>query len=120
SHGVYTQRRLASTTPSGKGGGNSGVCVKTTGLGASCSITQSNSGTGGNTAKVWEDSGKLVGLTQTAVYSASISQTASGTGANLACVHQAINLTGSTGKNNTSAATVNLDAHQSIAVKQDS
>ena len=96
---------------------NMAICVKTTGLGASCSITQSNSA--GNTAMVWQDAGKVTGLTQTALYSASIKQTA-GSGPNTACVHQAINIEGSTGKNNTSSATVALEAHQSIGITQDS
>jgi hypothetical protein len=98
---------------------NKAICVKTTGLGASCSITQSSSGTTGNTAMVWEDAGKLTGLTQTALYSASIKQKATGSGANIACVHQAINIDGST-KSNTSSATVALEAHQSIGIRQDS
>ncbi len=96
---------------------NSATCIKTTGLGASCSITQSNSA--GNTALIWEDAGKLTGLTQTAVYSASIVQQ-SGSGANLACVHQSIFIDGSTTNTRSAGATVTLEAHQSIFVKQDS
>src|SRR5439155_27219846 len=46
---------------------NKASCVKTTGLGASCSISQASSA--GNQAIVWEDAGKLTGLTQTALYS---------------------------------------------------
>ena len=96
---------------------NRATCIKTTGLGASCSITQSNSA--GNTALIWEDAGKLTGLTQTAVYSASIVQQ-SASGANLACVHQSIFIDGSTTNTRSSGATVTLEAHQSIFVKQDS
>jgi len=96
---------------------NSATCIKTTGLGASCSITQSNSA--GNTALIWEDAGKLTGLTQTAVYSASIVQQ-SASGANLACVHQSIFIDGSTTNTRSAGATVTLEAHQSIFVKQDS
>jgi hypothetical protein len=96
---------------------NSAICIKTTGLGASCSITQSNSA--GNTALIWEDAGKLTGLTQTAVYSASIVQR-SASGPNLACVHQSIFIDGSTTNTRSTGATVTLEAHQSIFVKQDS
>jgi len=96
---------------------NRATCIKTTGLGASCSITQSNSA--GNTALIWEDAGKLTGLTQTAVYSASIVQQ-SASGANLACVHQSIFIDGSTTNTRSAGATVTLEAHQSIFVKQDS
>ncbi len=96
---------------------NSATCIKTTGLGASCSITQSNSA--GNTALIWEDAGKLTGLTQTAVYSASIVQQ-SASGANLACVHQSIFIDGSTTNTRSTGATVTLEAHQSIFVKQNS
>ena len=99
---------------------NKAICVKTSGLGANCSITQSSSGTTGNMAMVWEDAGKLTGLTQTALYSASVTQKAAGSGANTACAHQAINIDGSTGKNNTTSATVALEAHQSIIISQDS
>ena len=99
---------------------NKAICVKTSGLGATCTIRQSSTGTTPNDAMVWEDAGKLTGLTQTALYSASITQKATGSGANTACVHQSINIDGSTGKNNTSSATVTLEAHQSIGITQDS
>jgi hypothetical protein len=112
SHGVYI-RRLASTAAANKG--NTATCIKTRGLGASCSITQS----GGGTAIVWEDAGKKTGLTQTALYTASITQT-SGSVNNLACVHQGIFIDGSTTNTKSSGATVTLEAHQSIIVKQDS
>lgn len=114
SNGVYIAgRHLASTAAAKKG--NTATCIKTTGLGASCSITQS----GGGTAIVWEDAGKLTGLTQTALYTASIAQT-SGSVENIACVHQSINIDGSTKNTSSSGATVTLEAHQSIIIKQDS
>jgi hypothetical protein len=119
SHGVYIRsRHLASTAVTKKG--NVASCIKTTGLGASCSIMQSGSGTTGNQATVWEDAGKQSGLTQTALYSATITQTATGSGANLACVHQSIFIDGSTTNTKSTGATVTLEAHQSIIVKQDS
>jgi hypothetical protein len=98
---------------------NKASCVKTTGLGASCSISQASSA--GNQAIVWEDTGKLTGLTQTALYSASITQKATDSGAaNTACVHQQIFIDGSTNKTNSTGTTVALDAHQSIGITQDS
>jgi hypothetical protein len=108
------------TAPSKPTTGNDASCVKTTGLGANCTISQSSSGSTPNKARVWEDAGKLTGLNQTALYTASITQNATGSGANLACVHQSINIDGSTGKNNTTSAIVALEAHQSIGITQDS
>src|SRR5207302_6996734 len=114
SGGAYVAgRHLASTAAPTKP--NKAVCIKTTGLGASCSITQS----GGGTAIVWEDAGKLTGLTQTALYTASIAQTA-GSGANIACVQQGIFIDGSTTNTKSTGRTVTLEAHQSIIIKQDS
>jgi hypothetical protein len=119
SHGVYLRgRHLASTAATKKG--NVASCIKTTGLGASCSITQSGSGTIGNQATVWEDAGKLTGLTQTALYSATITQTATGSGQNVVCVHQKVSIDGSTTNTSSKGATVTLEAHQSIIIKQDS
>jgi hypothetical protein len=98
---------------------NKASCVKTTGVGASCSISQASSA--GNQAIVWEDAGKLTGLTQTALYSASITQKATGSGAaNTACVHQQIVIDGSTKNTSSTGATVALEAHQSIGITQDS
>ena len=80
---------------------NSATCIRTTGLGASCSITQTSSAqtcapaVACNRALIWEDAGKQTGLTQTALYTASIAQTA-GSSPNLACVHQSIFIEGST------------------------
>jgi hypothetical protein len=56
SHGIYVAgRSLASSAGTKKG--NVASCIKTTGLGASCSIMQSGSGTTGNQATIWEDAG---------------------------------------------------------------
>jgi hypothetical protein len=125
SHGMYVaQRDLASTaTPSTK---NKAVCIKTTGLGASCSITQS-SATMDNQAVVVEGQlapgQKGTGLTQTASYTASITQQATGaSNRNTACVTQAVNIDGSTnasGKKG-SPVGVTLEAHQSVTIRQDS
>src|SRR5262245_12744867 len=82
SHGFYASgRRLASTAAPNKGGGNSGVCVKNgsgspTGSGQSCTIIQS--GSGPNTAVVWESSQKVAGLTTSLTFTAVITQTATG------------------------------------------
>jgi hypothetical protein len=100
---------------------NKSVCIKTTGLGASCTINQS-SATANNQAVIYENAGKLTGLTQTASYTASITQQATGAiNTNTACVTQFINIDGSTntsGKKGT-AVTVTLEAHQSVTIKQD-
>jgi hypothetical protein len=101
---------------------NKAACIKTTGLTQSCSITQ-NSTAMNNEAIVYMNAGKSTGLTQTALYTASITQQATGAGnTNTACVFQNINMDATT---NVSAkkgtpVSVNLAAHQSIAVKQDS
>jgi hypothetical protein len=105
---------------------NTAGCVKTTGLGQTCSISQS-SATVDNQAIVYEDAAKMTGLTQTASYMASITQQATGfkspgvPNSNFACVHQVISMTGST---NTSGkkgvgANVALEAHQSVTINQD-
>jgi len=102
------------------------ACVKngsgsTTGLGQSCSISQS-SATNDNVAAVYENVGKTSGPTQTASFSASITQQATGTSnSNTACVYQAITMDGSTnmsGKKGTGAK-VALEAHQSVKINQD-
>jgi hypothetical protein len=102
--------------------GNKSICIRTTGLGQSCTISQS-SATGDNMAVVYENAGtKTSGLTQTALYTASITQTATGSGNNVACVDQEINIDGST---NTSGkkgmpVTVTLESRQSVTITQDS
>jgi hypothetical protein len=102
---------------------NMGTCIKTTGVTQSCTISQPNA-TGTNKAVVWMDTGKLTGLTQTALYTASITQgPGSSTGAsntNLACVHQLVWIDGSTNKPNSTGATINNEAHQSISIAQNS
>ena len=100
---------------------NKAACIKTTGITQSCSITQ-NSTTDANEAIVYMNAGKLTGLTQSASSTASITQRATSSGANTACVLQNITMDGTT---NVSAkkgtpVNVNLAAHQSIAIKQDS
>jgi hypothetical protein len=100
---------------------NKATCIRTTGLGASCSITQM-SATADNQAVIYENAGKITGLTQTASYTASITQQANGSAnTNTACVTQAINIDGSTnafGKKG--PVTVTLEAHQSVTIRQDS
>jgi hypothetical protein len=102
---------------------NLASCIKTTGVTQSCSISQPNS-VGTNKAVVWMDTGKLTGLTQTALYTASISQgPASASGAaniNFACVHQLISIDGSTVNTKSSGTTVTNEAHQSISIAQNS
>jgi hypothetical protein len=117
SHGVYLGRQLAK---GGGGGGSSGVCIKTTGLTQSCTISQS--GVGPNSAVVYESAGNQSGLTQTASYTATITQVATGTAAtsgNTACVTQSVSLTGSTTAKKGVPVTVTLEAHQSVTIRQD-
>lgn len=121
-HGIYTSGRRLSAAAPNKGGGNSGVCVKTgsgatTGTGQTCTINQS--GSGQNTAGVYENTNKVSGLTQTAQYSASITQTSTGAG-NIACVTQMITLDGSASNTNTKPVAVNLNAFQTITITQNS
>jgi hypothetical protein len=99
--------------------GNVATCIKTTGLGQSCTIKQSSPG--GNAAGVYEDNTKTSGLTQTASFSASITQTAS-SGDNTACVHQVITMDGSTNLSGKKASpiVVSLEAHQALTITQDS
>jgi hypothetical protein len=105
---------------------NNAVCVKngsgsTTGLGQACSISQS-SATNNNQAVVYENAGKMSGLTQTTSFTASIIQQATGaSNSNTACVFQAIAMDGSaivSGKKNTGANAA-LEAHQSVKINQD-
>jgi hypothetical protein len=99
---------------------NTASCIKTTGLSQSCSINQT-SATADNTAIVVETSTKMSGLTQTASYSAQITQKATGaTNKNKACVLQTVNIEGSNGTLKKGVpVTVNLNAHQSVAITQD-
>ena len=97
---------------------NKAVCIKTTGLGQSCTINQS--GAGPNMAVVYENAGKQFGLTQTATSTASITQqVTSGSNGNTACVTQNINIDGSTTAARGKPVTVTLEAHQSVTIKQD-
>ena len=102
---------------------NTASCIKTTGVTQSCTISQPNA-SGLNKAVVWMDTGKLPGLTQTALYTASITQgPASATGSsnvNLACVHQKVFIDGSTKNMKSSSVTVTNEAHQSILISQNS
>src|SRR5207253_10634775 len=121
SHGVYiASRSLASTAPAGKG--NSAVCIKTgsgatTGSGQSCTITQV--GSGPNKAVVYENTQKVSGLIQSAQYTALITQQSSGSNDNRACVTQNINLDGSNTNTNGKLTKADLQAHQSVTIKQD-
>jgi hypothetical protein len=111
-----TRLSLAAPTPKP----SKAVCIKTTGLTQSCSITQS-SATASNTAVVYENAGKASGLTQTASYSASITQQATGSSnTNTACVFQATNIDGSTTAKMGTPVTVTLESHQSVSITQDS
>jgi hypothetical protein len=121
-HGVYVAGRQAAAAPTKPPGDNNATCVKTgsgatTGGGQTCSITQS--GSGKNTAGVYQNTMKVSGLVQTAQYTATITQTSSGSG-NTACVTQNISLDGSTSNTNGKPTTVNLQAFQTITIQQDS
>jgi hypothetical protein len=118
-------RSLTASAPTNP---NIAQCIKTTGLGQTCSISQS-SGTANNQAAVYESTpgplGKTTGLTQTASFMASITQQETGgpsnSHSNTACVYQVISMDGST---NTSGkkgvgATVTLEAHQTVTINQD-
>lgn len=98
---------------------NTAKCIKTSGLGQSCIISQS-SASGDNAAGVFEREFKNSGLTQAASAAASITQQAA-SGSNTACVHQEIDLEGSTNASGKKAKPINvaLEAHQSIAITQD-
>jgi hypothetical protein len=99
---------------------NTAKCLKTTGLGQSCTISQSSSNAN-NTAIVYEDATKVSGLTQTASSTASVTQRTTGSGAtNTACVYQNINITASTVSKTGTPVNVTLEAHQSVTIKQDS
>jgi sugar lactone lactonase YvrE len=102
---------------------NTARCVKTTGVTQSCSINQA-SATANNEAIVYESTGKMTGLSQTASFTASIVQNATGDQSvanyNRACVYQAVNIDGSTTGKNRNAATVTLNATQSVSITQNS
>lgn len=98
---------------------NKATCIKTTGLGQSCSINQK--GATANMAIVYENVPKTTGLTQTASQTAQITQQATAGNSNTACVFQAASIDGSTnasGKKGT-PLTVTLNAHQSASITQD-
>ena len=104
---------------------NNAVCIKTTGLGQSCSISQS-SATKDNVAVVYESTGpngKTTGLTQSALFTASITQQVPGGSdfSNTACVYQVISMDGSTNVSGKKGAGANvaLEAHQSVKINQD-
>jgi hypothetical protein len=110
--------RLSLAAPTAKP--NKAVCIKTTGLTQSCSINQS-SAMADNTAVVYQNAGKLRGLTQTASYSASITQQATGpSNKNKACVFQATTIDGSTVARRGMPVTVTLESHQSVNITQNS
>jgi hypothetical protein len=96
---------------------NIATCIKTTGITQSCSITQS--GAGGNEARVYMNAKKLSGLTQNATQTATIAQT-TGSGANTACVSQIADIESTTTAKRGTPVSVTLDAHQSISVSQNS
>jgi hypothetical protein len=97
---------------------NTAKCIRTTGITQACSITQSST-SADNQAIVVEIATKLTGLTQNASQTAQIVQTA-GSGANIACVLQRTTVDGSTVARRGVPVSVNLNAHQSIAITQDS
>jgi hypothetical protein len=89
----------------------------------SCSINQA-SATANNEAIVYESTGKMTGLSQTASLTASIVQSATGDQSvanyNRACVYQAVNIDGSTTGKNRNAAAVTLNATESVSITQNS
>ena len=101
---------------------NKATCIKTTGLGQSCSISQnSTSANTNNEAVVYENEDKGSGLNQTASATAQITQRATGSAStNKACVFQNIKVEGSTVAKKGVPVTVALEAHQSISITQDS
>jgi hypothetical protein len=99
---------------------NTAKCIKTTGLSSTCTINQSST-SANNVAIVLQIAAKASGLTQTASYSAQITQSTTGAGAfNRACVLQQVNLDASTVARRGTPVNVNLAAHQTVNVKQDS
>ena len=104
---------------------NTAKCIKTTGLSGTCTINQSSS-SANNVAIVVQGQvagAKMSGLSQTASYTAQITQRTTGDSAfNRACVLQQVNIDGSTNLSGKKGAgvSVNLAAHQSVTLKQDS
>jgi hypothetical protein len=97
---------------------NTAKCIRTTGITQSCSISQTSTGAG-NEAIIVEIATKTSGLTQNASQTAQIVQSA-GSGANTACVLQRTRIEGSTVAKTGVPVNVNLDAHQTLSVVQDS
>jgi hypothetical protein len=98
---------------------NIAKCIRTTGITQSCSINQSST-SAENQAIIVEIATKTSGLTQNASQTAQIVQSA-GSGANSACVLQRARIEGSTAVNKKGVpVNVNLDAHQTLSVQQDS
>jgi hypothetical protein len=99
---------------------NTAKCIKTTGLTQSCTINQSSTNAN-NVAIVLETVAKATGLTQTATYTAAITQRTTGASAfNRACVRQQLSIDGSTTAQRGKPVNVNLNAHQSVTITQDS
>lgn len=99
---------------------NTAKCIKTTGLSGTCTINQSST-SANNVAIVLQLAGKMSGLTQTATYSAQITQRTTGAGAfNKACVLQQVNIDASTVARRGTPVNVNLAAHQTANIMQDS
>jgi hypothetical protein len=99
---------------------NTAKCIRTTGITQSCSISQT-SATADNVAIVVEIATKMSGLTQNALSTAQIIQQATGSSnSNTACGYQSVNIDGSTTSTKGTPVTVNLNAHQSISITQDS
>lgn len=99
---------------------NTAKCIKTTGLSGTCTINQSST-SANNVAIVLQIAAKGSGLTQTATYSAQITQRTTGAGAfNKACVLQQVSIDASTVAKGGTPVNVNLAAHQTVNVKQDS
>jgi hypothetical protein len=99
---------------------NTAKCIKTTGLSGTCTINQSST-TANNVAIVLQIAAKASGLTQTATYSAQITQRTTAAGAfNKACVLQLVNIDASTVRDRGTPVSVNLAAHQTANITQDS
>jgi hypothetical protein len=99
---------------------NTAKCIKTTGLSQTCTINQSST-SANNVAIVLQTAAKMSGLTKSATYSAQITQRTTGAGAfNRACLRQYVNLDGSTVARRGTPVNVNLAAHQTANVTQDS
>jgi hypothetical protein len=99
---------------------NVAKCIKTTGLSGTCTINQSST-SANNIAIVLQLAAKASGLTQTATFSAQITQRTTAADAfNKACVLQQVDLDASTVARRGTPVNVNLAAHQTVNVKQDS